>query len=66
MVKKNQAGIVIGMFLLLQGCVSTIVDTTSTVVVNAVTLPFKAGAAIVRAVIPDDDDKKNGKTKNTL
>lgn len=63
MVKKNQAGIVIGMFLLLQGCVGTIVDTTSAVVVGAVTLPFKAGAAIVRAVVPDDDDEKETKKK---
>lgn len=64
---QTRIWIVVAAFLLLQGCVGTVVGTAigvvTAVAVGVVTLPFKAGAAVVKAVVPDGDKKKDGEKK---
>jgi len=40
------------------GCVGTIIDTASDIVIETVKIPFKVGAAVVDAVSNDDKEEK--------
>lgn len=59
--------VLVVVFLLLQGCVGTVVGTaigvTTAVAVGVVTLPFKVGAAVVKAVVPEGGKKKGKEEK---
>ena len=44
---------------LLQGCVGTIIDTTTDIVIETAKVPFKVGAAVIDVATDDDDKDKD-------
>ncbi len=55
--KTAVAFVAVGMMLLMQGCVSTIVGAVVDTTIEVVKVPFKVGGAIIDMTSSDKDDK---------